>query len=407
MTSALRFLDSTGQATEKSDTSKIQPWRVLWPPKEGSPLHLWMKSNCPEALFYQFDPACPFDRPWKQWAKFPLANVLSCAPPTPSKSNEEEQPVPIGNAMEIESQSTSAMKASIVPKTANEKLDTHWDALELPQTLACLYHLAPLPVYQHEKPFVSRLPYSDPTRDLVTTNIATRAYDNISICDVSGVEDAFRIEECGFQYVRSTVPSDIGTWDEKGVRDVYLPHMEAWLKDRFQCRMVRIYTYNFHSNDRARTPTEPWMQPFMRTHCDATRSSGFSRLALHIPDELASSTETQERVRLIGVWRPLTGPEQDYPLAVCDTRTVSESDLVPADIVFPHYCDERYELLYSPAQRWFYKRRMQVDEVILLKHFDSNADEATFSPHTAFLDRDVGSESVTRASIELKAILIG
>lgn len=77
------------------------------------------------------------------------------------------------------------------------------------------------------------------------------------------------------------------------------------------------------------------------------------------------------------IWRPLTGPYQDNTLAVCDARTVSTNDLEPADILFPHYCDEGYEMKYNFNHRWFYKRRMQADDVILFKHYDSDNTEAT------------------------------
>lgn len=76
------------------------------------------------------------------------------------------------------------------------------------------------------------------------------------------------------------------------------------------------------------------------------------------------------------IWRPLTGPEQDSPLALCDFRTVDERDLVKTDIVFPHYCDEAYELYYNPAHRWFYKKDMSTDDVIIFKLDDSSDSEA-------------------------------
>ena len=47
-----------------------------------------------------------------------------------------------------------------------------------------------------------------------------------------------------------------------------------------------------------------------------------------------------------------------------------------ADIIFPHYRDEAYEVLYNPDQRWFYKKQMRSDEVILFKLGDSETDEA-------------------------------
>lgn len=62
---------------------------------------------------------------------------------------------------------------------------------------------------------------------------------------------------------------------------------------------------------------------------------------------------------------------QDSPLALCDFRTVSQSDLVTTDIVFPHYLDEAYEVLFNPAHRWFYKQGLEADDMILFKLGDT------------------------------------
>jgi hypothetical protein len=47
------------------------------------------------------------------------------------------------------------------------------------------------------------------------------------------------------------------------------------------------------------------------------------------------------------------------------------------DIVYPHLLDEAYEVLHNPSHRWFYKKGMQWDDVIIFKLHDSSDDEAT------------------------------
>jgi hypothetical protein len=76
------------------------------------------------------------------------------------------------------------------------------------------------------------------------------------------------------------------------------------------------------------------------------------------------------------IWRTINTPVQDCPLALCDFRTARREDLVAADIIFPHYQDEAYEVLYNPGQRWFYKKRMEWDDVLLFKLGDNSPDEA-------------------------------
>lgn len=83
------------------------------------------------------------------------------------------------------------------------------------------------------------------------------------------------------------------------------------------------------------------------------------------------------------VWRPISpAPVEDCPLALCDFRTVDRDDLVPMDIVYPHFIDEAYEVKYNPSHRWFYKRGMTQDDVIVFKLYDSMKSEATGKSNT-------------------------
>jgi len=78
------------------------------------------------------------------------------------------------------------------------------------------------------------------------------------------------------------------------------------------------------------------------------------------------------------IWRPLSSsPVEDCPLALCDFRTVDKTDLVPMDIVYPHFVDEAYEVRYNPAHRWFYKKGMRQEDMIVFKLYDNLASEAT------------------------------
>jgi len=72
------------------------------------------------------------------------------------------------------------------------------------------------------------------------------------------------------------------------------------------------------------------------------------------------------------IWRPISTPVQDSPLALCDYRTVHQTDLIETDIIFPHYADEAYEVLYNPLHRWFYKKNMDDDDMIIFKLDDND-----------------------------------
>ncbi|KAK2803706.1 hypothetical protein FQN50_006924 [Emmonsiellopsis sp. PD_5] len=92
---------------------------------------------------------------------------------------------------------------------------------------------------------------------------------------------------------------------------------------------------------------------------------------------------------------------------MCDARTVNKEDLVSIDIVYPHFVDEAYEVLYDPAHRWFYKKGMKNDDIIIFKVGDTEETEATVCVHSAFVDPSVPSDTPSRLSIEVKAIVFG
>jgi hypothetical protein len=70
-------------------------------------------------------------------------------------------------------------------------------------------------------------------------------------------------------------------------------------------------------------------------------------------------------------------PILDCPLALCDFRTINPEDLVPMNLVYPHFVDEAYEVRYNPSHRWLYKKEMGPDDVIIFKLYDNLRSEAT------------------------------
>ncbi len=109
------------------------------------------------------------------------------------------------------------------------------------------------------------------------------------------------------------------------------------------------------------------------------------------------------------VWRVLSAPPQDVPLAVCDARTLTTADLMEADAVFdvpgkPEWSFEALIVRYSPAHRWCYFSNMQREEVLVFKTHDSEAGRPHHVPHSAFDDPSCPPGVPPRASIEMRAI---
>jgi hypothetical protein len=108
-------------------------------------------------------------------------------------------------------------------------------------------------------------------------------------------------------------------------------------------------------------------------------------------------------------WRVVSPPPQDMPLAVCDSRTLSPSDLVEADAMMdiPGKRESSYVSLlirYSPRHRWSYFPDMNQDEILVFKTHDSDPGQPNQVPHSAFNDPTCPPGVVPRTSIETRAI---
>jgi len=109
------------------------------------------------------------------------------------------------------------------------------------------------------------------------------------------------------------------------------------------------------------------------------------------------------------VWRVLSPPPQDVPLAVCDARSLSPQDLLAADAVFdvpgkPEWSFEGLVIRHNPQHRWFYFPNMTREEALVFKTNDSEPNQPHHAPHTAFNDPDCPAGVAPRASIEMRAI---
>ena len=74
----------------------------------------------------------------------------------------------------------------------------------------------------------------------------------------------------------------------------------------------------------------------------------------------------------ISVWRPLFGPLHDWPLGLCDFRSINPTkDLIASDNIYPHIVAETYNVFYRPSHQWYYVDGMLPSEILCFKSYDS------------------------------------
>ncbi len=119
------------------------------------------------------------------------------------------------------------------------------------------------------------------------------------------------------------------------------------------------------------------------------------------------------------MWRAFSEPPQDWPLAICDGRSIRDDEGVPNVMVVVDQLPDEQGMLgevidedtrpaaaifrYDPAHRWWFFPDLTRDEVILLKFHDTDRTKAWRVPHTAFHNVAAPNAHV-RESIEFRSI---
>lgn len=116
-----------------------------------------------------------------------------------------------------------------------------------------------------------------------------------------------------------------------------------------------------------------------------------------------------QRSAQYNVWRVMTPPPQDVPLAVCEAGSVAPGDFIAADAIFDRdgaiaFQFEALLLRHNANQRWAHFPDMRPDEALVFKTHDTDPDAAHCVPHGAFDNPGCPEETPPRASIEMRGI---
>lgn len=273
------------------------------------------------------------------------------------------------------------------------------NAQTVPHVDGVLNYIAPMA----ERP--RTLAYA-PEPGVPPSNIVSEPH-TVPIHDLRPVAGDVTLDRQGFALVTApTEVQDFGNDDE--IRDVYYQEAERLLKQATGASRVYVFDHTVRRRAQGavdRAPGAP-RQPVARVHVDHTDTSAPRRIRDFLGDD--AEDLLRGRAQVINIWRPIRGPLEDAPLAVCDAGSVAPADLIPSDLVYRDRVGETYSVRFNPEHRWFYVPRMQRDEVLLLKCYDSATDgRSRFSPHSAFEDPTAPAARLPRESIELRAFVFG
>src|SRR5580704_9734961 len=219
----------------------------------------------------------------------------------------------------------------------------------------------------------------------------------VLIEDARGHESEFTLDRNGFTLIKA--PSAVRNfYNPDEIKSTYYPEVERLLRDTLGASRVVVFDHNVRNGGRSDLP-----QPSRRVHNDHTVNSAPRRVRDHLgadADELL-----RHRFGIVNVWRPIRGPVEDSPLALCDARSFTDDDLIASDLVYAHVRGETSRVAYNPAHRWYYFSDMRPDEVLFIRVHDSADDgRARLSFHTSF-DNPLTRGAPPRESIEVRTLV--
>jgi len=242
----------------------------------------------------------------------------------------------------------------------------------------------------------------------------------VQLLDARAVDD-LQLDTSGFVCLVHT--SSIEDWDDMShVQDRYRDEMAKLVGDlvgtdrAFTAAVVSRTCGKLESGQRG---------PVLNVHNDFTEGlkeelaseflspgSGNPVFVGEVVQQMRRAGVTEQELRclriiVVNVWRNIgEQPLIDCPLAVCDRRSVSQDDLISQNDKGRQA--EIYDALYHPNHQWYWFPQMTINEVLLIKTYDSsNHGNVCGTLHTAFLYDDVAMEEVPpRRSCDLRVLCL-
>ena len=196
--------------------------------------------------------------------------------------------------------------------------------------------------------------------------------------------------------------------DTAAVDAAYPKEIEALLRDLTGADHVvaRGTVLRFVKNERRDAFVNSLPAGFV--HVDVSHESFGQFAAQSVADRPDRDALLAGRYVGLNIWRVLTPPPQDMPLAVCAAPSVGEADRVTGEARVDGVGIDEFRFgssLFhaSPQHRWFYYRDMTPGEALIFKQFDTANPDIVGVPHVAFADPSAPADAVPRASAEIRA----
>lgn len=239
--------------------------------------------------------------------------------------------------------------------------------------------------------------WSNLDKSLITQPLTAHA---VAIRDRSASQQAPSLEREGFEVHRLAFEGE--DWrDPTWVETIGSPLTMEYVRERTGAAHIVPFHGHMALIRDTGDPAQPTAAEFV--HLDHSRTSALPFI------ERSASPEIRARyphVRIYNVWRALTPPPQDIPLAICDQRTIDPADWVEGKTVEPVMSEAvpYVTTVFNPAQRWNWFSDLTAQDALVFKAWDSDPEQPFGCLHGAFRNPQARPCAIPRASAELRCI---
>ena len=225
----------------------------------------------------------------------------------------------------------------------------------------------------------------------------------IVIRDARPIRDQLKLDDQGFLLTEfNTNITDF--YDEAQVKEIYYPEMETLVRKVTGATKVLVFDHTIRVDDPTKAEKRKVRNPVRNMHNDFTIRSAAQRVKDLLPEEEAN-IRLKKRYGSVNVWRPITGPVETAPLAICGWDSLEDKNLIPAERRYRDRIGGVLHLSYNANQEWFYFPKMTTEEVVILKCFDSlNDGTAKWTAHGSFQPPETPPTATPRESIEIRTL---
>ena len=199
--------------------------------------------------------------------------------------------------------------------------------------------------------------------------------------------------------------------DREAAAKIYLPELEEVVRQVSGARRVIVGAHwvHRHSDRSERFGEDGTTYPGRYAHIDYSDTSGPATARQLLGEDPDAERLMAGRFAVFNLWRALSPPPQDTPLAVCDATSVAADDLMVSRVVLGpdparEITLETNMVQHNPAHRWIYFPNMTRDELLIFRGYASDPARFRRVPHTAFDDPHAGPDAPPRESIDIRCV---